>query len=102
MYDGSSRNREGAKRDGRMELRGGACHAYPFLRTSDERVPIVRVSQARDINRPTSPLLFREQKTGMDVAPVTFFQFLNHLHRFNGIVFFSPDRELPHEKVQFS
>jgi hypothetical protein len=33
--------------------------------------------RAQEITKPLSPLLFREQRTGMDLAPVTPFQSLN-------------------------
>ena len=80
MHDDSSRNRECAKRDGHVELGGGAMPRLPFTSRIGRVVPIIRVSQAQEINRPISPLLFRELKTGMDAAPVRLFQSLNHLY----------------------
>ena len=63
-----------------MALRGRVLPRLLFPSRFGHARSIMRVSQAQEINRPTSPLVFREQKTGREVAHVTSFQSMNHLH----------------------
>ena len=66
------------RRDERDGPNGAGLVDFP-LRASNEGFLRPHVPRAQEINRPPSPLLFREQRTGMDVAHITPFQSLNRL-----------------------
>jgi hypothetical protein len=61
------------KQIGAMRVLGEILRA-----NNQKRFPLTFFSQK--ITKPPSPLLFREQRTGMDVAHFTPFQWLIRLH----------------------